>query len=80
LFARSRKVGQLEQAMLFMMARERLQNRMPHLAYSFRRAVTPSELDMGRFSLPDSFYFLYYPLRAMRLTRAAVGRLFGRTQ
>jgi len=80
LFARTRKISQLEQAMLFIMARERLQNKLPHLLYSFRRAVTPGDLDMSIFSLPESLYFLYYPLRAARLTRVAVARLFGRPQ
>lgn len=80
LFARSRKAGPLERAILFIMAREGLQNKLPHLAYSFQRIVKPSEIDINILSLPDSLYFLYYPLRAMRLTRAAVSRLFSRAQ
>jgi hypothetical protein len=66
--------------MLFFMTRERLQNRLPHLAYSFHRAVTPNEIDKSVCALPDSLYFLYYPWRAMRLTGDAVSRLFSRTQ
>ena len=80
LFARGRRVGPLEQAVLFFMMREQLQNKLPHLAYSFHRAVTPNENDISVFSLPKSLFFLYYPWRAMRLTHAAVGRLFGRMQ
>jgi hypothetical protein len=80
LFARWGKIGPLESAMLFFMTRERLQNRLPHLAYSFHRAVTPNEIDKSVCALPDSLYFLYYPWRAMRLTGDAVSRLFSRTQ
>jgi hypothetical protein len=78
LFARSRNLGPLESAVLFFMTRERLQNQVPHLLYSLRRAVTPNEADARVFSLPDSLYFLYYPLRAMRLINTAVERLFSR--
>jgi hypothetical protein len=80
LFARSRPIGPLESAALFFMTREQLRNKLPHLAYSFRRAVTPNEIDTRLLSLPGFFYFLYYPLRAARLTRTAVSRFLGRAR
>jgi hypothetical protein len=80
LFARRRKFGPLERAVLFCMTRERLQDRFPHMVYSFRRAATLKEIDTSVCSLPNSLYFLYYPWRAMRLTRDTVGRLFSRVQ
>jgi hypothetical protein len=59
--------------------REGLRNKLPHLAYSFRRVVTPNVADTNAYALPGSLQFLYYPLRALRLTRATIGRLLSRT-
>ncbi|HXG50497.1 MAG TPA: nucleotidyltransferase family protein [candidate division Zixibacteria bacterium] len=75
LFARSHGMGPLERAALFFMARERLRDKLPHLAYTVRQALAPNELDRNLLSLPEILYFLYYPLRVMRLTYAAVGRI-----
>ena len=69
--------------MLFFMTRERLQNRLPHLGYSFHRVFTPNERDMTLVSLPGFARILYYPLRVMRLTtartRGLITRLLSRT-
>ena len=82
LFARSRKVGPLERAVLFFMTREQLKNKLPHLAYSVRRVFSPNEHDTTLVSLPQFIRFLYYPLRFMRLTaartRGIVSRVFSR--
>lgn len=79
LFDRTRKLGLLEKATIFFLTQEHLRNRVPHLAYSFHKAVTPNQNDTGMFYLPSWLYFLYYPLRAIRLSRAALGRMFNRT-
>jgi hypothetical protein len=83
LTARSRRIGPLESAMLFFMTQERLQNRLPHLRYSFHRVWKPNERDLNLVSLPRFTRILYYPLRVMRLTtartRGLITRLLSRT-
>jgi hypothetical protein len=80
LFDRTRKLGLLEKARIFFMTQEHLRNRLPHLAYSFNKAVTPNQADTNSLFLPSCLYFLYYPLRAIRLSRVGLGRMFNRTQ
>lgn len=83
LFARvNRPMGLVERTLLFGMTRERLANKLPHLAYSFRRFFTPNEHDTTLLLLPRGIRFLYYPLRFLRLmmTRGlvVVNRLLSR--
>jgi hypothetical protein len=80
LFAHSQRIRPFEKAMIFVLTRERLSDKFPHLTYSFLRAVTPNEIDISGLSLPAFLRFLYYPLRAMRLTRMVVERLLSRAQ
>jgi hypothetical protein len=80
LFAHSQRIRPFEKAMIFVLARERLSDKFPHLTYSFLRAVTPNENDTKGISLPNALHFLYYPLRATRLTRMIVERLLSRAQ
>jgi Uncharacterised nucleotidyltransferase len=50
--------------------RTRLQDRLPYLMYSLHMAVTPNEHDLKLLRLPGFLYFLYYPLRTLRLATA----------
>jgi len=79
LFDRTRKLGLLEKATICFMTQDHLRNRFPHLAYSFHKAVTPNRADTSSHVLPSCLYFLYYPLRAVRLSRAALERMINRT-
>jgi len=47
--------------------RTQLQDKLPYFMYSFHMAVTPNEEDLKILPLPNFLYFLYYPLRALRL-------------
>jgi hypothetical protein len=81
LFARSnRQIGLVERSILFWMTGERLQNKLPHLAYALGRVFVPNEHDTSLVSLPRFGHILYYPLRLIRLTtartRSIVARLF----
>lgn len=81
LFARLNKpMGLVERTILFWMTGERLQNQLPHLAYTFGRVFIPNEHDTTLISLPQFIRILYYPLRLVRLTmartRGFVARLF----
>jgi len=83
LFARvNRPMGLVERTLIFWMTRERLANKLPHLAYSFRKAFTPNEHDTTLVTLPGFIRILYYPLRLIRLTtarsRGLVSRLLSR--
>jgi len=80
LFERTRRLSVLERATIFFMTQERFRDRLPHLTYSFHHAVTPNQADTSRLHLPSRLYFLYYPLRAMRLSRAALARVFSRNR
>lgn len=73
-------LGFFERTVMFVKMREKLNDRVAYLRYRFRVAFAPNEKDLNLLPwLPDSFYFLYYPLRIARLTVAyathAVGRL-----
>ena len=56
-------------------SRTHLQDKLPYLMYSFHMAVTPNEHDLKFLPLPKFLYFIYYPLRALRL---AATYAFGR--
>ena len=68
LFARAnRPIGLVERTLLFWMTGERLETKLPHLAYTFGRVFVPNEHDTTLVSLPRAIRFLYYPLRFFRL-------------
>ncbi len=68
LFARAnRPIGLVERTLLFWMTGERLETKLPHLAYTFGRVFIPNEHDTTLVSLPRAIRFLYYPLRFFRL-------------
>jgi hypothetical protein len=74
LFARvNQPLGLIEHTLLFWLTGEGFKNRLPHLGYTFRRVFIPTEHDIALVSLPRAIWFLYYPLRFIRLTTFGIG-------
>jgi hypothetical protein len=61
------RLGVIERAALFLRTRERFRDKVPYLIDCLRLSVALNENDLRLLPLPPPLYFLYYPLRILRL-------------
>lgn len=59
----------IEKHLYYVRLREKWQDKLAYLRYQLHAKVAPNANDEALFALPPALYFLYYPLRPVRLVK-----------